>query len=178
MGASEAELASTNAGATGLSQTGLAQSQRAVTQPQGESLSQLPESASRSVAEGLPADWDWEGYLRLNPDVATAVGTDAASAKLHWLTWGQAEKRPYKVSTQPFRQPFNQSNSWSANQPTNLAFNQSNERRWHCVILFCHLPSTEEFRTRSVIHVRRGCSSPHWPYVSWCFSAVQLLPTS
>lgn len=85
-------------GATGLPQTGLAQSQRSVTQPQGESRSQLPDSGSRSMAEGLPADWDWQGYLRLNPDVATAVGTDAASAKLHWLTWGQAEKRPYKAS--------------------------------------------------------------------------------
>lgn len=107
VGVSEANFPSTNAGVTGLSQTGLSQSQRAVTQPQGESLSQLPESASRSVAEGLPADWDWEGYLRLNPDVATAVGTDAASAKLHWLTWGQAEKRPYKVSAQPFRPSLN-----------------------------------------------------------------------
>ena len=139
MGASEADLPSPNAGATSLSQTGLAQSQRAVTQPQGESLSQLSQSASRSVAEGLPADWDWEGYLRLNPDVATAVGTDAASAKLHWLTWGQAEKRPYKVSTQPFRPLLNQSIKQLVSEPANQPSIQPVSHSWPPKLLFSTL---------------------------------------
>lgn len=47
----------------------------------------------RKVVIPLPADFDRETYLRLNPDIAQA-GLDA---EWHYLSHGHAEGRPYKV---------------------------------------------------------------------------------
>ena len=92
----------------GMTQLGTDLSQSELGQPQAgstESLglhSSLPQSTSRPMTEGLPDDWDWEFYLQLNPDVATAVGSDPDSARLHWQQWGHGEKRTYKVGVPIF----------------------------------------------------------------------------
>lgn len=44
----------------------------------------------------LPADFDAQKYLQLNPDLVAAYGAgNTAQATNHWLNWGQAEGRNY-----------------------------------------------------------------------------------
>ena len=98
-----------NSKGSDLSHTELGQSQAGTSQTLGlpDDLKQSAQTGVRSMAEGLPDDWDWEGYLQLNPDVAAAVGNDPDSAGLHWREWGQLEKRSYKVLPRPpSRPPF------------------------------------------------------------------------
>ena len=99
LGSSSGSTETTLSG-TDLSQTELGQPQAGLSQALGlpEDVAQPSQTAVRSMAEGLPDDWDWESYLQLNPDVAAAVGNDPESAGLHWQEWGQVEKRPYKVA--------------------------------------------------------------------------------
>lgn len=43
----------------------------------------------------IPIDFNWEVYLKLNPDVAK-VNPSKAFAELHWKTYGKRENRKYK----------------------------------------------------------------------------------
>ena len=46
----------------------------------------------------IPIDFNWEIYLKLNPDVAK-VNATKAFAELHWKTYGKRENRKYKLSS-------------------------------------------------------------------------------
>ncbi|DBA73500.1 TPA: hypothetical protein ACH3X1_011526 [Trebouxia sp. C0004] len=94
--ASEATLASTTT-QTDSSQNKASQSQTGSTESVGTQTWEL-ESPESLQAQGLPEDWYWVTYLQMNQDVASAVGRDAASAKMHYHKWGKEEGRPYKVS--------------------------------------------------------------------------------
>ena len=93
--ASEGTLASTTT-QTDSSQTEAKQSQTGATESLGTKTWEL-ESPESLQAQGLPEDWYWVTYLQMNQDVASAVGRDAASAKMHYQKWGKEEGRPYKV---------------------------------------------------------------------------------
>ncbi len=93
--ASEGTLASTTT-QTHSSQTEARQSQTGSAQSLGTQTWEL-ESPESLKAQGLPEDWYWVTYLQMNQDVASAVGRDAASAKMHYEKWGKEEGRPYKV---------------------------------------------------------------------------------
>ncbi|DBA80351.1 TPA: hypothetical protein ACH3X2_007298 [Trebouxia sp. C0005] len=94
--ASEGTLASTTT-QTDSSQTEAKQSQTGSTETLETQAWEL-ESPESLKAQGLPEDWYWVTYLQMNQDVASAVGRDAASAKMHYQKWGKEEGRPYKVS--------------------------------------------------------------------------------
>ncbi len=93
--ASEGTLASTTT-QTDSSQTKAKQSQTGATESLGTKTWEL-ESPESLQAQGLPEDWYWVTYLQMNQDVASVVGRDAASAKMHYQKWGKEEGRPYKV---------------------------------------------------------------------------------
>ena len=93
--ASEGTRASTTT-QTDSSQTEAKQSQTGATESLGTKTWEL-ESPESLQAQGLPEDWYWITYLQMNQDVASAVGRDAASAKMHYQKWGKEEGRPYKV---------------------------------------------------------------------------------
>ena len=44
----------------------------------------------------IPADFDWEWYLELNPDLIRAGLTTQQKAMEHWLNYGYKENRSYK----------------------------------------------------------------------------------
>ena len=44
----------------------------------------------------IPGDFNWEWYLKLNPDIISAGLTDEGGAVMHWLKWGFREGREYK----------------------------------------------------------------------------------
>ncbi len=92
---SEGTLASATT-QTDSSQTEAKQSQTDATESLGTKTWEL-ESPESLQAQGLPEDWYWVTYLQMNQDVASAVGRDAASAKMHYQKWGKEEGRPYKV---------------------------------------------------------------------------------
>ena len=92
---SQADLDVSQTG-TDVSKSELGEAQAGFSKSLGRTTGLSP-SRFESLPQNLPEDWDWESYLRLNPDVATAVGSDAESASLHWQQWGHTEKRPYKV---------------------------------------------------------------------------------
>lgn len=93
---SQADLDVSQTG-TDVSKSELGEAQAGFSKSLGRTTSLSP-LRFESLPQNLPEDWDWESYLRLNPDVATAVGSDAESASLHWQQWGHIEKRPYKAS--------------------------------------------------------------------------------
>lgn len=86
------------------SQTERNRSQAGLSQSLGSSdKSAQSQTGAGSSSQGMPDDWDWETYLKLNPDVAEAVGGDANSARQHWQEWGRLEQRSYKVVSTAFR---------------------------------------------------------------------------
>lgn len=46
----------------------------------------------------IPHDFNWEWYLKLNPDLITAGIFDEGGAVAHWIRWGHQEGREYRSS--------------------------------------------------------------------------------
>lgn len=44
----------------------------------------------------IPPDFNWEWYLKLNPDLIAAGICDEGGAVTHWMRWGNREGREYK----------------------------------------------------------------------------------
>jgi len=54
----------------------------------------------QKVYDRLPKDFDWQHYLKLNPDIVTKFGlADEKVAAIHYVKYGQDEKREYRKKT-------------------------------------------------------------------------------
>jgi len=54
-----------------------------------------------SRSRAIPSGFDWEWYLKLNPDLVSAGMSNEGDAITHWMRWGYAENRPYKKPEDP-----------------------------------------------------------------------------
>ena len=126
---SQAGLPQSTGDTTPQSQTESGRSPAGLSQSLGSSdkSAQLSQTGARPSSQGMPDDWDWETYLKLNPDVAKAVGRDANSARQHWQEWGRREERRYKVVSTAFL------------APSLLAWNSNNDCQGNFLPHGCHL---------------------------------------